>query len=318
MEKIILEIEAYPRLDVDIKSFSQELVSIGRSFNNDVIFHDPYIAPLHLTINQRDGIFYIQNHSLINGAYYANKNDQNTRFKIEGEVELSSGMFIFIGKSQIRFWLSNEPILPELPLETTEVEKSTKTKSLAPLFGWLTVLTLIEAFDFYTSFWSNQNFLYSFLLKFIGFLICFILWAGFWSIISKFIKKKARYLEHLYITLRWFVIMNVIEAVIRLLSFFICNITFDRFLSEITTLVFVFYVLNVHLRLSTNLSRRNRYLIALTFVTIVLLITLLTFLNTAHVFSPYYKHYFNLLPIPAGLIPTISIDQYLHKIIKIF
>ena len=232
------------RMEVD-----QNVLTIGRAYDNDIILDDNYVCPKHVSVMIQGGSLIVNDHDSVNGI------SQNKYYFKGGKLKLSSNETFKIGHTTIRYRAANTPLNP------TKIDRHIRN-----------------------SFWSLQNPMLITLACFVllGFIVqealftqteetdkikimadsmpaamTVIAWAGFWSLFGKLMIDKLSFFTHLGI----FSVANVGFYLISIiLGYAFYAFGLDSFYSTIFTILVacvVLWMLFTHMGYSTKMPPRS-------------------------------------------------------------
>jgi hypothetical protein len=170
---------------------SDSCISIGRSYHNDLVLADPYVAPEQVVISKHDSCWILQvldhtNPVLVNGE------------AVDSTVEVRSGDVITVGRTRLPLYSASEPLEETRKLLFSEWFLQHAKKPLYSLLA-LSLICIL----FFTSLyleqvkvmdWKNGGLALFALISFI------LVWSGFWSLIGKLALHKGNFTSQLFVT----------------------------------------------------------------------------------------------------------------------
>jgi len=97
--------------DVLSRQRVDDLASIGRAYDNDVVLDDPYVAPHHLRIVRDDaGTLFAEDLGSVNGLYAADSDERQSRIPLDGQRALR------VGRTLLRIRAHGFEVAPERPV----------------------------------------------------------------------------------------------------------------------------------------------------------------------------------------------------------
>ncbi|KGK01095.1 FHA domain-containing protein [Thalassotalea sp. ND16A] len=254
MELIIEEISRGKKL-IGRHKFATSSVNIGRGFNNDIILSDPHVCPEHLSLQCEDGIWFVDDLESLNGSILADKQSITRRHTIE------SGDIIQLGKSQLRFYFANHPVVESVAFSELE--------NLVERFGrWSMIISMIALFsviNFALLYLNNPNkeIVYSqILIGLISVTIGYALWPLLCSLMAFLNKHEPRVGSQLGVS---FVIINVFWLTDFVEAFFSFNISSQwawGWLIAIISIALTFCLFWFNLYIAFAQSGKRRFKIA--------------------------------------------------------
>jgi len=181
---------------------SQQQIHIGRDYHNDIILADPHICPSHLSIEQVDGQWKINDNQTVNGSFIENINEK--KHSADHHI-IHDGDVITLGKSQLRILFTDHPVEPTLAFSPFESLINLMRHPLALLLSVI-LFTLIAGGVFYLNTPKEINFS-QLLVPTIGMTLGFALWPAGVALVSHLSKHEARVMAQLGISFAFFNLM---------------------------------------------------------------------------------------------------------------
>ncbi len=245
----VLEVLSRSGKVIQRAELDQNTLSIGRSYENDIILDDHYVCPEHLSvIKEGDGLL-VEDLNSVNGLF------QN-KFHINGDrLKVSPNETFRIGHTTLRYRLS------DMPITATKVDRHAQNSFWSLQNPWLICLiTLIfigfsgvEAF--FAQMEETDNL--KLLSELLSGLFVVLSWAGLWALFGKLIVDRASFLTHFGI----FSLANILFSLISIiLGYLFYAFGFDSALSTVSMLLTAcvsIWLLYTHLGYSTKMTRRS-------------------------------------------------------------
>lgn len=163
-------------------------VRVGRSYGNNVIVDDPYVAPQHLRIARDEhGALVAEDLGSANGLFADNGTERLARIVLDGDRPIR------IGRTYLRIREVNQEVSSERPL----VPQARLWLRLLALTGAIVAIEVITL-------WLGETAelkLYRYVLPLLSMALVALAWAGLWTILSRIFSGHARFDRHLLITL---------------------------------------------------------------------------------------------------------------------
>lgn len=165
-----------------------DVVRIGRAYDNDVVIDDPYVAPHHARIlrDPTDGLI-IEDLGSLNGLFIEREQHRRER------VALGNDRTIRIGNTRLRVRTADHPVAPERPARAEArhgillAALIAATLALAPLGEWLTDTAEPKPSRY--------------LLPMLGLWIIVLGWTAGWTVLSRVFAGQAHFERNLAIAL---------------------------------------------------------------------------------------------------------------------
>ncbi|HEY2856368.1 MAG TPA: FHA domain-containing protein [Gemmatimonadaceae bacterium] len=291
-------------------------LTLGRALANDIVVEDPYVDATHARLTpESDGTVVVDDLGSVNGIVAKDE-------RLSGAVLVRPGDVLRIGRTTLRFRDPNE-ILPPALLDHALVE-STEPASAAVVAPrsrrrFLTetstglVLFFVALAACASNAWlgdfsrSGANEAMSVAL---GVAIALTVWAGLWSIASRAIVHRFRFMGHLAVASAMVLAALGWEVIEQWLQFFFPHSFFDTVPAMIVMLAMITVLVAAHLSFASTMSRRRQWRVGAIVAGVVLAITGLGALTKDDSFSDVPKFPAVVKPIPARLVPTKSVAQF--------
>ena len=258
MELIIEEISRGKKV-IGRHKFASKHIAIGRGYSNDIILSDPHVCAQHLSINCEDGIWYIDDLESLNGTMQANK------APVKSKQVINSGDIVHVGKSQLRFYYSDHPVVESI--------KFSELESLVEKFGrWSSIIAMISIFallNFAMLYLNNSSKEVTYSQLFIGVFsvtLSYALWPLLCSLIGFLNKYEPRVGSQIGVS---FVVINIFWIVDFFETFITFNTSSQFSVSWLFTIIaialtFILFWLNFYIAFQQSAKRRLRVSIGLT------------------------------------------------------
>jgi FHA domain len=160
---------------------------IGRGFEADLMFDDPYIAASHLRLDaHEDNGFTLTDLGTINGFSIPARSNlrQGTTVHIE------AGETIRLGHTQIRIWRSDSPVVPEV------LDRSpSDTRGWITFVAWLLVAPGLMALLMWVGATGPGRY-GAVSLEFLSWAAAVLIWSGLWWVASRSSHHITTYIAH--------------------------------------------------------------------------------------------------------------------------
>lgn len=308
---IVVEILNRSKKMVERHRFNSSLVSIGRSYENDVIISDEYVDPFHLNVElMDDGTFTIHDKASLNGI----KLQKGHRIDICENV--CSGELIQFGRSRLRIIDPYHQVSPteRLSLLDKAVNKVSTWPLLLILMSivigkelWLLYLNTPGSFQY-------QKYSQSLLI----FTLTIALYISAWGVLGKIVRHESRYLCHasclcILLLFYWLYLLSQ--------TFIVYNFNTSEFSKTLDTLFIAILIglfMFIGLHLSTYLSDKKSLVAASIVASCWFIYTLSPQFNKQREFSPFPHHNATLLAPQFQIKNAVSIDDFLDQSEQLF
>jgi len=166
-----------------------DVVRIGRAYDNDVVIDDPYIAPHHARIvrDPADGGLVVEDLGSLNGLLVDGETTRRERLTLRDDLTIR------LGHTRLRVRAADHPVAPERPAraETRQwpvlVGLIGAAVALVPLAEWLTDTAELQPSRY--------------LLPLLGLSVIVLGWTAIWAVLSRVFSGQAQFERNLVIAI---------------------------------------------------------------------------------------------------------------------
>jgi len=163
-------------------------LSIGRSYDNDVILDDPYVAARHLKVFQDEaGQLMAQDLGSANGMYLDRSRSRLARVAVDGNVPIR------LGHTLIRIRETSHAVESERLVRSA----SRVMQIAAAVVLGLALLTLAAINVWFTQ--TSEPHLSDYLIPLLTLIGVGLIWIGMWSLLSRLFSGQSHFLRHVLI-----------------------------------------------------------------------------------------------------------------------
>jgi hypothetical protein len=163
-------------------------LSIGRSYDNDVVVDDPYVAARHVKVfHDEAGQLVAEDLGSANGLYLDRGRNRLTRVVVDGNVPIR------IGHSFIRIRETSHAV---------EQERLVRSgRHVVPVVTALVLGVLLLGIDAITTWFAQtgESHLSNYLLPALVLIGAALVWIGMWSLLSRLFSGQSHFLRHVLI-----------------------------------------------------------------------------------------------------------------------
>lgn len=267
---------------IDVFSFSDNRVSVGRGYSNDLILNDVYVDDKHLSIeyDYLQKRFVVTDLDSLNGLSSAEKNGLS---KIEGVAEgdksaaVDSGDVIVIGKTRLRLLDKEHVVEPARLLSNLD-----GVLSKIGTWWFALVITLVvlgtEALSAYHSDPFAEK-LYKDMVEGLYMLFAAVAYAGVWVLVARTQRQDGRFLLHFNILLLASVLVSLYFLIHPVLIFNFEWLMAGGYITRILLAIGLFFAVYASCYQSTSLNVGKRVFVSLLLPALVFLGTIISELN---------------------------------------
>ncbi len=234
--------------------------TIGRSYENNIIIDDPYISPVHLTIelntSNDNNLLTVKDNDSDNGLFSIAPLKQHDNLIIHDNLRIR------IGHTDVRFRSLHYQV------KETALQRSTPSKlsMLATnfysfLFIWIVTGGILLLDEYFAE--TGQVNTKSTFSGIVAMYFLYTAWAGLWSIASKIITHRFYFTFHAILVSLIIFGLSVIEVISENIEFSFSLVNFSWWVLAVTTLLFTIALIYGHLSFSSTLSKKKMFIAAI-------------------------------------------------------
>ena len=272
-------------------------VTIGRSYQNDVVLDDVYISPNHLRLDAAEGGWRLTDLQTVNGVEII-KNPRSSETQLldaDSAILLGEGAEIKIGRTRLRIVSDSHSVDAAKELHHLEQDagKLNRLSIWLPLF--LISLAVEIAALYFSSYveWQWKN-VFSIIL---GTQAVLLFIALFWGALGRFLRSESQFLSHYCLILLAGLAYSVTDWLIGMLAYNAGTEMVAMILSPLNALLLLALLLSANFALATNMLPRQRWISSLGFVMLIIVVSITARMSGWGEFSPY-PSYFSGLEVP--------------------
>ncbi|MDG1494842.1 MAG: FHA domain-containing protein [Porticoccaceae bacterium] len=301
-------------------------VTIGRSYQNDVVLGDVHISPEHLRLDANDGAgggWQLTDLGSLNGVEViknplipSSPSPSSASPSLAPTILLSEGAELKIGRTRLRILSDCHPVGPAKELHHLEqdVGKLNRLSIWLPLF--LISLILDVGLLYASSYveWQWKNVFSTILVTQTGLLMLALFWGG----LGRFLRNESHFISHYCLILMAGLAYSAGDWLIGILGYNMGTQLVSLVLSPLIALVLAALLLSANFALATNMLPRQRWVSALGFVMLIFVVSITAQVSQWGEFSPY-PEYFSGIEIPAlQFAGAESADNFVDRFDSIF
>lgn len=301
MDTIIIQIGTRQGRLAEIVECDGESVLLGRSFVNDVVLSDPYVAPEQLKIDKEDGKWIIKilddtNPVLLNGNPVG-----------KDGIEVNSGDRLTVGRSHLRVFSKDHKFEATRKLLFSSWLYQ---KRLGPLLPFLALLFagFLSAFIDYMGLSKSVEYR-PIISEMIVFIFFVSLWAAVWALVGRLLRHQLHFYENLLFTAVIVSIYVVVEPLGEYVEYLTGSLIFSSLFSSFVFLAFLTLLLKFNLSLSSHLKSSGIVAFCASFTLLLFTYSVSEF--NQEEFSTYAEYENKLKPPFSKLRVDKSIEEYL-------
>jgi hypothetical protein len=168
---------------------ADDIVRIGRAYDNDVVIDDPYVAPHHARIvrDPADGGLVVEDLGSLNGLFVDREPARRKRLTLHDDLTIR------IGHTRLRVRTADHPVAPERPARA----ETRQWPLLAGLIG--AAVALAPFAEWLTDTAEPKPSRY--LLPLLGLAVIVLAWTAIWAVLSRVFSGQAQFERNLAIAI---------------------------------------------------------------------------------------------------------------------
>lgn len=246
---------------LDSFSFDDDVVSIGRAYNNQLVVSDLYVDARHarLSFDQESQQFRIFDLGSENGIRVVGRG--HSRIEQPGGIALKSGDVILIGKTRYRILSRSHEVPEALRLSSLD--------ALYSLTGtwWVAILALLGMFglEAYVAYLATpySETLYKDLIEALYVLIAAIVYGLLWVTIARTQKHEGRFLLHCNMFVLAYIVSHLFTLIAPVIDFNFRALMLGGYLFKALSCIGLFIIVYVSCYQSTGLKTGKRILVSM-------------------------------------------------------
>jgi len=282
-------------------------LTLGRALSNDIIVDDPYADAHHARIRlDESGEIAIEDTGSVNGL-------RSNGSRANGKIIVGPGVEVRMGRTILRFRDVNEVVPPAL---VESPPASLYSPRLETTFGRSVVIGLMLAAVALVTWLGNteRSSASSVLAAVLAAAGVSFLWAAAWGVAARGADRRFHLLGHMTMISLAILIVVGYNVLNEWLTFFFPDSTIASVAFAGVFLVVLAALIAGHLSVANALSRKRRWRAGfITSATLLALILAPEMLQEDE-FSDVPTFEGRLKPVPASLVPTSTVDEFLGAI----
>ncbi len=310
---IVLELVDHLGRIKELHKFGAERIHVGRGYDNDLILNDPFVCAHHIEIEgMPDGTLTVHDLDSLNGLYaYGSKS------KVVS-LKLASGERMRIGHSILRYRSEEQPVAATREDRLTTDLVNNLLNSSAIMWLGFALLALFVSLASHLGSYSEFKAVQVFRSDLLPYLFALLMWAGFWSLLSRITTHSFYFNAHSIIaTATLFFSLLYEEFIDPLLRFsFHLDSSVDR-LSYLFSLLLMAIALYAHLRFCSTQSTKRLAVYAIILASSIIGISYMQSYEEADSFSSYPAYHDVILPPAFQLVGERSLNEFFAEVDKL-
>ncbi len=287
-------------------------VTIGRGYACDLIVDDPFMDPVHIRIIEEGAALVAEDVGSTNGLRANGSNERAAR------IVLERGTTLHAGRTTIRYLEPGEPVAAarrdrqaawNAPLSKPSLLNSRLARAAA-ILGCLIVVALHKSQTFFEPGVTGKT-----VSETIAVLLLLALWAGMWAGAARLARHPALFSHHLAIASVSVAVLVILFYGNDVFTFLWPGSIMDAGFGIVFVVVLV-VTMYAELGLASSLRRWWRWGAAVVLPLATLGLIELTIHADEKKFSTKMSYQEQLAPVPAHLVPAISIDEFAKALSK--
>ena len=225
-------------------------VTVGRSYAADVIVDDPFVAPLHLTIEPvGEGRFRVSDLGSVNGISLDSSSE-----RVES-AELGCDELVRLGHTQLRLRTASYAVAPERRLLGMAFYRRTST-----FIGIAALMIALFAFNAWVMTTDDEH-RYLMFFPVLGTVIAVAIWVSIWYFVGSAIGRRPNFAAHGSVACAGVIALLGADALFEYLAYGF-NAQWLDYAGLLASIALVGYIFYWHLLLNSRARPRNLMLVS--------------------------------------------------------
>lgn len=290
--------------------FNQANIKVGRAYNNDIILADPYVCPLHMEFQWRDGGWQIVDRSEKNGTF-----DGKTGSSIDHR-KVQFGDEFLLGKTKLKFLSVESPIEPTWVMH--RISGAIKWVSNSP-----GVLLLMFAFLGYLIWQAFIGSAFEFqfeqvLTKQLTLVFLPLMWAALWGLLGRVLHHDSQIFAHAAVSYLAVLMLFLKDEVIAWVGYLLSNSWLMTGASLAFTGGIVAWALSKNMLFATEVNKKKRWVIAGFGACCLVMVLFLSAYSSLKQFHPAPIYNYALMPPVLNWRQGVAETQFLTESQAVF
>jgi len=301
MDELIIQVGARQGRLAEIVECKGDAITLGRSFTNDVVLSDPYVAPEQIRIERENGSWMIKilddtNPVLLNGSPVE-----------DDSAVVVSGDRLTVGRTRLSIFSKDHKFESTRKLLFSSWLYQNKFGALLPVLAVI-LASFLSAFHDYLDISESIEYR-QFISEALVFVFFISLWAALWALVGRLLRHQLHFFANLLFTaimVSFYIVLTPVGEYVEYLS---DNLALSAAYNAVIFLVFLTVLLKFNLSISSHLKNSG----------VVAFLTSLTLLLFSYGVSEFkedkfsaYAEYANKLKPPFAKIRSDqSVEEFL-------
>jgi pSer/pThr/pTyr-binding forkhead associated (FHA) protein len=287
------------------------MVTVGRGLSNDIILDDPYVDAQHARMAADDaGAWTISDLGSLNGVVSAGVRATTT-------LALQPGVELKLGRTTLRVRDRDEAVPPAIRESSVGAPRALQ-RILTPSGSW----TVIGATVAYTALitWlgaTERSKGTTVFTAMIGAVALLSIWSGIWAAAVRGADRRFHMRSHLAVASAVALVTAIYSVANEWLTFLLPDVMLVSVLFMAVSLAGLVVVVVGHLTVAGSLTERGRWRAGMTVAGVLLALILAGAAVADDKFSDVPKFPAQLKPMPAALVPTRTVDQFVEAMAEV-
>lgn len=254
---IMIEVLNKQHKVIERHKFKQDVVRLGRAYDNDLVLFDKHVSPHHAELSKtQDGSWQLKDLASLNGSALAQGEP------IHVETALVSGELCWLGQQALRIYDENHPVPPAQPYN--QLEQKLSRFGHWPLMTMLLLLVLLsEVFSMWLDVPNPERNEWPRLLVGLPLLVLVLMiWPSLLALWAKINQHEARFFAQVGITFAAVVLIQLLNSVFAVLNFSLDGHAVFHWLEEISSILVIVGMLTANFYLALQISTTRKVLLA--------------------------------------------------------
>lgn len=227
------------------------IFNIGRSFKNDLVISDPFLAPNQLRLRKKRNDWYIDVLDNTNPVFV------NGKILRQSQVKIQSGDWVTVGRTVLRFFAEDHSVKDTRKLTFSNFYHLNIWQLIIPIALITLLVSGITVFTEWLQTYTEVD--WEQMLSTILYVQLFIvIWAFIWAIVGKFLRHQNQFILQFTVTSLVFFFASIVELIFSPLAYMANSQSLETIINWGLGFLFLTVLLYFNYSIATNLRKPFR------------------------------------------------------------
>ncbi len=292
---------------------NQNKVSIGRSYQNDIILTDPHICPHHLSLHFSQGTWYLSDHDTVNGTLLESAKGKHQNHLPQ---EISDGDVIILGKSQLRILFRDHQVSETIEFSPFESIIDIIRHPIA-VFISIALFLLITGNISYLNQLTETN-VSQLVVSAFSLSLLFALWPAGVALVSHLTKHDPRILAQFGISFTFFILMWLSDKLEKVIAFNSASNSILGLAFSLLPIALAFCLFWLNSYIGFHVSARRRVIVAMSITALLFGGSYLLQYSKQPEFNPHPQYNATIMAPDFLIAPSNNVETFVQQSNRLF